>query len=117
MNKYEERERGEGFIRARFTLFAEGGRRSAVFEDYRCDWDIGNVEEDGNPTINGGPLTLEGKDELRPGEQSIVRIHPIAPQFWTHVTPGMAIRAHEGARVVGSAEVLEVIPPTADTPK
>lgn len=88
MNRYEQREREEGFIRARFSLFAEGGRRSPIFDDYRCDWDIGNVEDDGRPTINGGPITLEDKDQVHPGEEAIVRIHPIAPQFWAHVGPG-----------------------------
>lgn len=109
--RYEQRELQEGYVRARLHLVAEGGRKNAITHDYRCDWDIGNVGDDGELTINGGPVTLEGTDELPPGEECLVRIHPIAWEFWSQVVPGMTIKAHEGPRVVGIAEVVELVPP------
>ena len=111
--RFEAAERERGYIRARLRLLpqAEGGRKTAITHDYRCDWDIGNVGDDGEQTINGGPLTLEQVDELEPGQEAIVRIHPFVPEFWHDVVPSMSINAHEGPRVVGVAEVVEVVPP------
>lgn len=76
MADYAERERRFGYINARFTLRAEDGRSKPIYDDYRCHWNIGNLEEDGTPTINGGPITLDGRDDLLPGETALVRIHP-----------------------------------------
>jgi len=97
-----------GFIRARMQLLAteERGRKGPIFTDYRASWDIGNTYE-GEWTINDAPVTLEDVEQLAPGEEATVRLHPIAREFWNQVKPGMTIYAHEGRRRVATAVVME----------
>jgi len=101
-----------GFIRARMRLLAteEGGRKRPIFTDYRASWDIGNTYE-GEWTVNDAPITLEGVEELAPGEEATVRLHPLAREFWGHVEPGMTIYAREGRRRVATAVVTERVAP------
>lgn len=108
--RYETLGLERGYVRAELQLL-RNGRRAPITHDYRCDWDIGNTSSEGTLTINGGPIVLEGRDELQPGQKAVVRIHPIAPDLWAHVHAGMVINAHEGPRIVGIAKILEVIPP------
>jgi hypothetical protein len=58
------------------------------------------------------PLLLEECESLPPGESATARIHPLASEFWTNVSPGLEITMHEGRRIVGRGEVLEVVGPT-----
>jgi len=97
-----------GFIRVRLRLLTaeEGGRSRPIYSDYRASWDIGNTYE-GEWTVNDAPLVLEDVDKLDPGDEALARIHPIAPQFWNHVEPGLRIYAHEGPRRVGEATVID----------
>jgi hypothetical protein len=113
---WERREREQGFVRVRLRLLTtnEGGRQGPIFDGYRASWDIGNLSESGEWTINDAPLLFEDCDSLALGETAEARIHPIAPEFWTDVSAGTRLVMHEGPRVVGYAEVLEVVAPTAD---
>jgi hypothetical protein len=112
--RWDEIEQQRGFIRVRLHLAAtdEGGRRSPVLSDYRASWDIGATYE-GEPVQNDAPLVLEDVDELPPGGVAVGRIHPVVPEYWSHVTPGMTIHAYEGPRRIGTATVLDVVPPTS----
>lgn len=105
---WRDYEEAHGFIRVRLYLVPteEGGRSRPIWSDYRASWDIGGVYE-GDKTINDAPLTLEGAENLEPGQIGLARLHPIARQFWDHVQPGLEIYAYEGARLVGVAEVVE----------
>jgi translation elongation factor EF-Tu-like GTPase len=113
---WERRERDQGFLRVRVRLLTteEGGRQSPIFDGYRAAWDIGNLSESGEWTTKDAPLLFENRDSLPLGETAEARIHPIAPELWTDVSAGAQIAMHEGLRVVGRAEVLEVVGPTAD---
>jgi hypothetical protein len=119
---WEQREQERGFLRVRIRLLTteEGGRQGPIADGYRASWDIGNVTESGEWTINDAPLLLEDRDWLAlledrdwlaPGEVADARIHPLAPEFWTDVAAGAEIAMHEGRRVVGRGEVLEVVEP------
>jgi hypothetical protein len=101
-------EREHGYIRIRFRLTPTegGGRKAPVFSDYRASWDIGNTYE-GEWTVNDAPLVFEEVEVLHPGEEAAARIHPLAPEFWTHVVPGTRIYAHEGRRRVGEGIVID----------
>ena len=102
-------EREHGCIRARLRVLTadEGGRLGPIFAGYRPDWNIGNLDDNGRPTINGAPLLIEGADEVPPGGEAVVRLHPLAPEFWTGVTVGQRIEMQEGPRVVA------VLPPVS----
>jgi hypothetical protein len=62
--------------------------------------------------LNDAPLLFEDVDEIPPGGEAVARIHPLFPEYWSHVSPGMTIYAHEGSRRIGTATVLEIIEPT-----
>lgn len=103
-----EYEREHGYIRVRFRLVPteEGGRERPIFSEYCASWDIGNTH-DGEWALNDAPIVFENVDELRPGDEAVARIHPAAPDFWTHVVPGRRIFAHEGRRLVGEGVVMD----------
>jgi hypothetical protein len=109
------RERIDGFIRARLTMLPtseDTGRRTPILSGYRSSWDIGNMWE-GQPTVNDAPLLIEDQDSVHPGAQAVVRLHPLAPEFWADLTTGQRISAYEGSRLVATAEVLEIVGPAA----
>lgn len=98
-----------GYIRAELRVLGQPGRQSGVTNGSRWEWDLGNTSADGNFTTDGGEIALEDRDRLKPGETAVVRIHPVAPELWTLVHPGMVINAHQGPRIVAIARVLEVV--------
>ena len=109
---WEGREREQGFIRVRLRLLGtdEGGRTGPIADGYRSSWDIGNRSEDDEPTINDAPLLFDEPGKwLAPRESSTARLHPLAPELWRHVGPGLEVVMKEGARVVGRGEVIEVV--------
>jgi len=49
-------------------------------------------------------------DWLDPGEEAMVRLHPLFRDLWPPVVPGIRLTMLEGACVVGVAEVVEAVP-------
>jgi translation elongation factor EF-Tu-like GTPase len=103
-----------GYIRARLHLLTheEGGRLSPIASGYRSCWafppDVHDEWHDGPLTIESGPGVW-----LDPGQETTVRLHPLVPDLWPSISPGLRLTMHEGSRVVGVAEVIEVVPPVA----
>jgi hypothetical protein len=115
--KRSEREQGFVRIRVRLLTTAEGGRQGPISDGYRSSWNIGNRTDSGEWSFNDAPMLLDDRESLAPGESATARIHPLAPEFWIHVSAGLGIAMHEGARVVGRAEVLAVVSGSdADSP-
>jgi translation elongation factor EF-Tu-like GTPase len=110
LRAYGER---EGYFRVRLRLLTqgEGGRRSGVADGYRFSWNWDETTEEGALVIHDGPLLVEDGEGLEPGQEAVVRIHPIFPEFWIEVRPGTEITMREGSRIVGRAEVLERVEP------
>ena len=108
-------ERLGGYIRARLRLVAaeDGGRQTPIASGYRSRWAFPPEVHTEN---HDAPLTIEsGPDQwLDPGEETLVRIHPLAPELWPPIAPGLRLEMVEGARLVGVAEVVEVVPPTGE---
>ena len=104
-----------GTVRARLSLLEAdgGGRRTAFSGDGRLRplWDIGHRAPDGERALNVATLWAEGVEVLGPGETANVRLAPLSPERWRHVRVGDVITMHEGAPVVGTATVVDVLPP------
>ncbi|MEA5362488.1 hypothetical protein VA596_23325 [Amycolatopsis sp., V23-08] len=100
-----------GYIRARLRLLTagQGGRQNPIRSGYRSHW---GFPPDLHPDSHDAPLTLEVVKTLSPGEQAMVRLHPLVPDLWPPVTSGLRLSMYEGARIVGRADVVEVVPPT-----
>jgi len=109
---YEEIERRFGYVRARLRLVAPeaGGRTTGVWDDYRPNWGIGE-RLSGDALMAGAPLTVEDRDLIAPGTTGLVRLHPMTWDAWADVRPGQSIPMLEGSRIVGVAEVVEIVPP------
>lgn len=106
-----ERDRGYLRVRLRLAATAEGGRKGPIFSEYRAAWDIGTTFE-GKWALCDAPLTFDGVDALHSGHEAIARLHPAHPEFWTEVSVGQEIHAHEGVRRIGTGIVLEIVPPS-----
>jgi hypothetical protein len=109
---YEDDERRCGYVRARLRLVPveSGGRPRGVWDDYRPDWGVGE-RLSGDALMAGAPITIEDADMIAPAGTGIVRLHPITWEAWTDIRPGQHIPMLEGARIVGIAEVLDVVRP------
>lgn len=99
-----------GYVRARLRLLAtgQGGRRTPIHSGYRSHWafppDLASEHHD-------APLTLETVTALAPGEEAMVRLHPLVSDLWPPVVPGLRLSMHEGPRIVGLADVVDVVSP------
>ncbi|MGK2876752.1 MAG: hypothetical protein ACSLEW_14135 [Nocardioides sp.] len=104
-------ERENGYIRARLRLLThdESGRQSPIASGYRAHWafapEIPGERHDAPLTLETGPI-----EWLAPGEEAMVRLHPLVPELWPPIVPGIRLTMLEGARVVGVAEVVEAVP-------
>lgn len=95
-------------IALRLLATEQGGRKGLILSDYRPDWDIGNETLDG-PTVNGARVALDGQRQLLPGEECVAQLIPLVPDLWGRIRVGMSFPAHEGAKIVGYARVLEIV--------
>ncbi|WP_147444870.1 hypothetical protein [Corallococcus sp. CA053C] len=87
----------------------EGGTQGPLGKEFRPTWNIGSRASDGQMALDGGFVTLEGTGPLVPGQEEEAVIEPLLSESWRHLAQGMEIPMHAGARVIGSARVLEVI--------
>ena len=109
---YDDRQERFGYVRARLRLVAveTGGLTKGVCDGYRPNWGVGE-RLSGDALIAGAPITVEGSDRIAPGDTGFVRLHPTFWDAWADVQPGQSISMLEGPRIVGVAEVVEVVPP------
>ena len=100
------------FVRARLRMLpaAEGGRRRPISSGYRSNCWLGRTTANGEREYNDAVVYLESAAELHPGEDAVVRIQPVFPDYWTEVGVGSGIEVCEGSRVVGLAVVLDLYP-------
>ncbi|MFI7650280.1 hypothetical protein ACIBTZ_29995 [Micromonospora sp. NPDC049460] len=106
-----------GVIRADLALSSPeaGGRRTAIpgAGVLRPMWDIGHRTSAGTPDLAIARIWVEFAPALEPGQQGTVRLAPLTPPRWRHLTPGDVITMHEIAEPIGIAEVIGVLPPAA----
>ena len=96
---------------ARLTLRTteEGGRRTPVRSGYRPIFDIGKRLPDGQISYHDAQVTVMGRDSIRPGEAADVILWCPEPSSWNQEVVGATIRACEGPKIIGEAEVLEML--------
>ncbi|WP_212531531.1 hypothetical protein [Actinospica durhamensis] len=74
-------------------------------------WDIGHRTSAGGPDLAIARIWVEFAPSLEPGQQGTVRLAPLTPSRWQHLTQGDVITMHEIALPVGTAEIITVLPP------
>ena len=85
-----------------------GGPPAGVADGARPNWGIGQ-RLSGDGLLGRAPVTVEGAGTIGPGETGVVRIHPTDWDAWGEVRPGETIPMLEGPRIVGVAEIVEVV--------
>jgi hypothetical protein len=101
-----------GYVRARLRVVAveAGGPAAGVADGARPNWGIGQ-RLSGDGLLGRAPVTVEGARRIGPAETGLVRIHPADWDAWGAVRPGETIPMLEGPRIVGIAEIVEVVRP------
>jgi hypothetical protein len=97
-------------IRAQLRVVAtgDGAPPTGVPDGHRPNWGVGQ-RLSGDALLARALLTIEDGERIAPGETGFVRIHPASWDAWADVRPGETIPMLEGPRIVGIAEVVEVV--------
>jgi hypothetical protein len=93
----------------RVVAVEDGGPADGVTDGARCNWGVGQ-RLSGDGLLGRAPVTLES-GPIGPGETGVVRILPSDWEAWSDVQPGETIPMIEGPRIVGVAEVVEIVRP------
>ena len=106
---FQRLESEQGYFLADLTVTPsdEGGRGTDLASGCRANWRLPGTDAQYSASI-----TIEGRDLLAPGENAVVRVHPTFPRAWPVIEAGSKLRMLEGLRTVGTALVLEVVPPS-----
>lgn len=98
------------YVRARLRVVAveAGGPQAGVASGSRPNWGIGQ-RLSGDGLLGRAPVSIEEADRIEPGATGVVRVHPADWDAWADVRPGDTIPMLEGPRIVGVAEVIEII--------
>lgn len=101
----------KAFIRATIQLQSteDGGRSTPFASGYRPGFALtGLVTEQYDAAI-----FLEDRNELTPGDTAIARLQPFSPEHWQGIA-GRHIAFYEGARLIGTATITEILRETAN---
>ena len=100
---------GELQLRVRFRLLTpeEGGRHRGISAGYRASWLL-RLEGESPTTVHDAPITAMEPSAIRPGDEAMAVIRPIAREFWSSVASGRNVEMREGPRTVGRGVIVEV---------
>jgi translation elongation factor EF-Tu-like GTPase len=99
------------YIRATLHLqrTEDGGRATPFTAGYRPGFALTGLVTDQYDAA----IFLEDRDELAPGETGNAWLQPLSPEHWKHMS-GRVIPFFEGARLIGTATVTEVLAESAN---
>lgn len=102
--------RTPAYVRARLRVVTveAGGPESGVASGTRPNWGIGQ-RLSGDGLLGRAPIVVEDADWIAPGATGVVRVHPAEWDAWADVRPGDRIPMLQGPRIVGVAEVIEIV--------
>lgn len=89
----------------RYRTAEEGGRAMPAHSGYRPQIKFGFEEMQ-----TSGQQVFIGKDTVRPGEAVTAEITMVSPHiFYGRLSCGMYFEFREGARVIGTGEIIELL--------
>jgi hypothetical protein len=103
-------QRPPAYVRARLRVVAveAGGPESGVASGSRPNWGIGQ-RLSGDGLLGRAPIVVEHGERIAAGATGVVRVHPAEWDAWAEVRPGDTIPMLVGPRIVGVAEVIEIV--------
>jgi hypothetical protein len=118
-HQWRKGETRHGIIRADLQLVApdDGGRRTPVpgAGELRPLWAIRQPNPERSTDLHVARIWVESAPEIGPGERGPIRLAPLTPADWRHLTPGDVITMHERQPVSGTATITEVQHPLLPT--
>ncbi len=118
-HEWRRRETLHGIIRADLLLAApdDGGRRTPVPGDgqLRPMWAINQPSPETGTDLHFARIWVEYAPEISPGGQGPIRLAPLTPATWRHLTPGDVITMHEDQPMSGIAAITEIQHPLPST--
>lgn len=91
----------------RMLTTEQGGRQVSIYSGYRPHFCF---KERVNEGMFDGTISFE-KEYIHPGEQATVNVHMHHPEYVSELLkPGQKFTINEGARVVATGEIIEVLP-------
>ncbi|HTJ66383.1 MAG TPA: hypothetical protein VL551_02525 [Actinospica sp.] len=109
-----------GVIRAELSLLppSAGGRSQAVPGDgvLRPMWNLTLDPAAAKPALHTARIWVEHAPEIEPGSKGTIRLAPLMPEHWRHLSSGAVITMHERAPVAGSATIVEISPSVPTRP-
>ena len=110
--QWRKEETLHGIIRADLQLVSpdDGGRRMPVpgTGQLRPMWAINHPGRESDIDFHVARIWVECAPEISPGERGSIRLAPLTPASWRHLTPGDVITMHERRPVSGSATITEI---------
>ena len=101
-----------GYVRARLRVVAvaDGGPPGGVETGSRPSWGIGQ-RLSGDGLLGRAAVTVEDSGRIAPGGSGVVRLRPDDWTAWAEVRPRDTFPMLEGPRIVGVAEVIDIVRP------
>jgi elongation factor Tu len=90
-------------IEASISIHQEGGRTKPIKTGYRPGFNFVEKQQ------TSGSIDLLEKEELKPGEESLVEVNFISNELLGEIKPGTDFRFYEGPNEIGKGKVLEVL--------
>ncbi len=99
-----------GYIEADLIMrpTEDGGRQTPISTGYPPNWWLPGEDE---RVYASAVVELVDVEELPPRGRGRIRIYPLAPQLWMHVTIGATLEMCEGQRRMGEATVTGIVGP------
>jgi translation elongation factor EF-Tu-like GTPase len=107
--------RKRAYVHAQITLVTTdaGGRATPFASGYRPQFWLYQATIDGHRAYCDAEIFLECRELLRPGETAKAWLAPSRPDYWDRVRIDDEVEFYEGARLIGTATVLELHTPPA----
>ncbi len=101
-----------GIIRADLQLVApsDGGRRTPVpgTGQLRPMWGLCHPSPESGADLHVAIIWVESAPDISPGGRGAIRLAPLTPANWRHLTPGDVITMHERRPASGTATITEI---------
>ena len=85
----------------------DGGRLAPILTGYRPAFWLDRRMSGSRRAYTDAAIELMGCEQLAPGSSGLALLRPFRPEQWEHLAVGDAVDFYEGARLIGTATIME----------